>query len=163
VAKYANGLANGVVFFGKSELRLVSFQVAGTDYGVEVGEVVGIYNGLATIPTPDMPPYMDGEIVLNKQRVPVLSLRRFVGLADFAAPLVNRWIVVFEHASGPVGMTVDNVTEVFKLTADALTPVTVTTQDPVQDYVTTMAHAGEVDLMLPDFSRLIYDAMAEGK
>jgi chemotaxis signal transduction protein len=104
---------------------------------------------------------MDGEISLQNQRVPVLNLRRFGGLGDSLAPTANRWIVVFDHSSGPVGLVVDSVNEVLKLKPQPCFLDTTPADSRVQEYVTAVANVDDNRLMLPDFSRLLDDAMME--
>ena len=112
----------GVVSFGRSDLKVVSFKLGDCDYGVDVSEVMGIYRGLPVIPTPDMPAHVDGEICLQDQRIPVISMRRFVGMDEPATIPISRWIMVLRHNHGPVGLAVDCVTEVVRLRADSLRP-----------------------------------------
>ena len=140
-------------------MLFVSFALGETTYGVEVEEVYGIYHGLPIIPTPDSPQPLAGEVQLADRRVPVVSLRQFAGMDDHQVRLSPRWILVVDHARGPVGFVVDHVNEVVKLTPANLTLWVKGAPGPVGNYVMAVADQGDQRMYLPEFSRLIKDAV----
>jgi chemotaxis signal transduction protein len=140
-------------------MRLVSFSVGATDYGVDVADIHGIYHGLPLIPTPDgNTPFVDGEVQLADQRIPVVNLRRFSGLDAPAAPAAPGWIVMVEDVHGPIGFAVDKVTEVIRLTAADLAPASPPEHAPLADYIVAVAAYRGRPLLLPDLGRLVHDA-----
>jgi purine-binding chemotaxis protein CheW len=149
----------GVVSSGQSDLKVVSFRLGEAEYGVDVSEVMGIYRGLPVIPVPGLASHIYGEVTLQGQRIPVVSLRHFVGLDESTTPPINRWIMVLKHALGPIALAVDCVTEVIRLKPESVEPLSQTEGDPVLDYITAEARTGSHRLLLPDFSRLLDDAV----
>ncbi len=139
-------------------MLFVTFVLGGTDYAVEVDEIHGIYHSLPVIPTPDAPPYIEGEVQLVHRRIPVVNLRRFAGMHDAQSLRSPHWILIVEHREGPVGIVVDKVSEVVKLTPASLTISEDTAPGPVGEYVMAVAKHGGRALYVPDFSRLLCDA-----
>jgi purine-binding chemotaxis protein CheW len=140
-------------------LRLVSFSIGASDYGVDVTDIHGIYHGLPLIPTPDGSAlFVDGEVQLADQRIPVVNLRRFSGLDAPAAHAAPRWVVMVDDVQGPVGFAVDKVTEVIRLTAADLAPASPPEANPLADYIVAVAAYHGRPLLLPDLGRLVHDA-----
>jgi len=144
---------------GSRELQFVSFALGEQSYGVEVADVHGIYHGLPIIPNPDTPPFLEGEVQLAGRRVPVINLRRFAGMADIHSCALPRWIVMVNYPAGPVGLLVDRVIEVLKLRASTLRPPADTAVSPVGDYIVAEANHDGGTMYLPDFARLLHDAV----
>jgi purine-binding chemotaxis protein CheW len=144
---------------GSRELQFVSFALGEQSYGVEVADVHGIYHGLPIIPNPDTPPFLEGEVQLAGRRVPVINLRRFAGMADIPNRALPRWIVMVNNPAGPVGLLVDRVIEVLKLRASTLKPPADTATSPVSDYIVAVANHEGGTMYLPDFTRLLHDAV----
>ncbi len=140
-------------------MLFVSFVLGGTDYAVEVEDVYGIYHGLPIIPMPDSPPRIAGELQLVNRRIPVVNLRRSAGTGDAHAQRSPRWILIVDHRQGPVGLVVDRVSEVVSLTPAHLTISDKAAPGPAGDYVTAVARHGNRPVYLPDFSRLLQDAI----
>ena len=142
------------------DMRFVAFVLAGMYYGVEIGDVYGIYHGLPIIPTPDASPSLAGEVQLVDRRIPVVSLRRFAGLHDGqSAERGPEWIVIVENSKGPVGLVVDGVSEVVKLAPSNVVLSKEPAPGPVGGYVTAVARHEDRPMYLPDFSRLLQDAV----
>jgi purine-binding chemotaxis protein CheW len=146
---------------GSRELQFVSFGLGEQSYGVEVADVHGIYHGLPIIPNPDSPPFLEGEVQLSGKRVPVISLRRFAGLADLHDRPRTNWIVMLNNTTGPVGLMVDRVIEVVRLHASSLNPPDDTAISPVSDYIVAVARHDGGTMFLPDFTRLLHDAVQQ--
>jgi purine-binding chemotaxis protein CheW len=142
-----------------ADLQLVSFAVGGMDYGVDVADVYGIYHGLAIIPSPDAAPFLDGEVQLAGRRIPIVNLRRFAGMLGDVSNRAPQWIVMVSHPGGPVGLVVDKVSEVLKIPPQNLRPLEDSCSCPVSDYIVAQAHHQGRSVYLPDFSRLLHDAV----
>lgn len=152
-------LKNSRTGYGQSELQFVAFKLGNQDYAIHVSDVQGIYNGLAMIPNGDLPDFMDGEITLAEERVPVLSLRRFSGMAEAYADTKRGSILLLEYDGMPVGLKVDRVLEVLRLPAQSIETLKRLPDSPVKKYVTAVLHSKSGELLLLDFSHLISDAI----
>jgi purine-binding chemotaxis protein CheW len=129
------------------------------DYVVSVSDVHGIYHGLPLIPTPDLPPAMDGEVQLGDRRIPVLNLRRFAGMSDEGCGSVAPWIVMVNDDRGPIGLAVDRVTEVVQLSEQGLQRAEDLSSEPVGEYIVAVARHHGRSMYLPDWNRLLHDAI----
>jgi chemotaxis signal transduction protein len=147
------------VGMGRSDLQLVSFYLNGYQFAVDVDDVYGIYHGLPIIPTPDLSTNIDGEIQVSDQRLPVLNLRRFVGIGADSAMTGCTWVVAINQPGGPVGIAVDRVAEVVRLEPQSLTQVEEALAVPAGEYIQATASYHGRTLLLPDINRLIQDAM----
>ncbi len=143
---------------GSRECRLVSFTLADRHYGIDVDDVFGIYHGNPLIPTPELSEFVDGEVHVSGQRVPVLNLRRFLGL-DESTKSHNPWILTVNQPGGPVGLAVDRVNEVVRLEANDLQKVDDSLHVPMSEYITERAHQNGRWLFIPDMNRLLRDAL----
>lgn len=141
------------------DLQFVSFTLGEQVYAVDVVDVYGIYHGLPLIPNPDSPVYLDGEVQIANRRIPVVNLRRFAGMTDSTAEKTPRWILMINQPGGPVGLIVDRVSEVVRLTPACLIEPEATDQSPVGGYVNAMANHQGRCMWLPDMNRLLRDAV----
>lgn len=144
---------------GSRELQFVSFALGEQAYGVDVADVHGIYHGLPIIPNPDNQSFLEGDVQLADQRIPIINLRRFAGMSDAHCTAAPCWIVMIEAIGGPIGFVVDRVIEVLRLEASSLKPPADNTTSPVREYITAEAnHNGRI-MYLPDITRLVHDAV----
>lgn len=143
---------------GRRDLQLVSFFIANHQFAVDVDDVFGIYHGLPLIPAPDYSDYVDGEIQVSELRIPVVNLRRFADLPELACDKGTPWVVAINQPGGPIGLTVDKVSEVIRLEPQQIEDLDSTEDLPLSDYVSAFANYHSRKLLLPDISRLIQNA-----
>jgi chemotaxis signal transduction protein len=144
---------------GRSDLQLVTFYLSGHQFALDVDDVYGIYHGLPQIPTPDLSSYIDGEIQVSDQRIPVVNLRRLAELDEPTADHSTTWVIAINQPGGPVGIAVDRVAEVVRLTARDLRTVDEIPAVPVGEYILSAANYHGRTLWIPDASRLVQSAM----
>ena len=100
---------------------LVLCHLAGEDYGLDVGWVREIIPWQQITRVPRTPPFVEGIINLRGHIIPVLDLRRRLGLPEGERDRRTR-IVVVEREETVVGLVVDAVSEVIRLPAAAIEP-----------------------------------------
>jgi chemotaxis signal transduction protein len=148
----------GRVGAARSDLQFVTFSMGERIYAVNVADVIGIYRGLPIIPKRNPTGSAVGNVRIGDQQIPVLSLRRFAGLADVFAEPDAQWTLVVRWAKRCVALMVDHVTEVVRLTEQSL-GFSAETDDPFADYLAaTATHRGRT-VFIPDFQRLLQDAL----
>ncbi len=98
-------------------------RLEGQDYAVPVGAVVEVLRLVALTPLPDAPEWMLGMLNLRGRGVPVLDLRRKLGLTPVEFGL-DAAIVVVEDSGRTVGLVVDEVAEVVDIADNSLEPPT---------------------------------------
>lgn len=108
---------------GKTQqlLQLVTFDVGGEGFAVEVASVREIMRLPVITSLPNAPAYVDGIINLRGGVIPIISLRDRFGLP--AVPNDNHTrIMVMTVGEKVVGFRVDAVTEVIRVPQGELTP-----------------------------------------
>ena len=109
---------------GADELRLVSFTVAGQEYGIDIAEVREIVQVPEHITgVPNTAHHVLGLISLRERLLPLVSLRSLFGLPTLDADESHRIVVVAVPGGGQVGLLTDAVKEVLTLQHTEAEPV----------------------------------------
>lgn len=119
------------------QIELISFEIGGQEYCIDVRSVREIRGWTQTTPMPQTPDYLLGVINLRGLVIPVLDLRCRLGLGRTDAS-ARHVIVVIEHDTRTAGLLVDAVQETFKLDASLLQPAPSMggdTRDPLVDAI----------------------------
>lgn len=104
-----------------SERQLVIFRLAREEYGLSINQVKEI-NRLTTITKlPQAPSFVEGIINLRGTVIPVIDLRKRFSLPQEAYGEDSR-IIIVETKGQTVGIIVDAVTEVLRLSEEDITP-----------------------------------------
>ena len=106
---------------GAQLLQLVSFSVAAEEYGLDILRVQEIIRTQQLTRVPNLPDYVEGVINLRGKVIPVVALRRRLGLEAVAADKNTRIVVVDVHGQ-TLGFIVDAVSEVLRISADTVEP-----------------------------------------
>jgi len=97
----------------------LTFRLGGGEYALAVADVREVLSMVALAQVPEAPPWLVGMLNLRGWVVPVLDLRLRLGLP--ARPIgLDTPVIVAQCVNRPVGLIVDEVTEVLTLAADAL-------------------------------------------
>lgn len=103
------------------EEQLVAFRLAGETYGVPITLVHEIIRPCEVTAVPRTAEHVRGIINLRGKVVPVIDLRRRLGLPTAEERRATR-IIVVELPEGVVGMIVDAVSAVLRLPASQIEP-----------------------------------------
>ena len=98
------------------EIRLVSFSVAGQEYGIEIAdvqEIVQVPEHITALPTAAA--HVMGLISLRQRLLPLVSLRALFGLPYEALSENHRIVVVTLPGAMTVGLVTDSVKEVLSV------------------------------------------------
>lgn len=98
------------------DLRMVSFTVAGQEYGLpieDVQEIVQLPDAVTAVP--QAPAHVRGVISLRQRLLPLVDLRSLFSLAPQGADDHQRIVVVTLPGCGPVGLVTDAVKEVLSV------------------------------------------------
>ncbi len=104
-----------------SVLQLVSFKVGNEEFGLDILKVQEIIRLRDLTRVPNLPDFVDGVINLRGQVIPVIGLRRRLGMDAAEADKRTR-IVVAEVNRNILGFVVDEVSEVLRISADTVEP-----------------------------------------
>lgn len=95
-------------------VQLCTFRIGGEDYAVDIMRVREIIHPLPITPVPRAPPSVEGVVRLRGEVVPVLDVRKRLGLPPSPATRRTRFLVV-NVARRRIGLVVDEVCEVIRL------------------------------------------------
>lgn len=101
------------------EIQLVVFQLAGELYGADISVVREVTPLQRVTKVPRTPGYIEGVTNLRGRVIPVIDLRRRLSLPASPPTKASR-IAVAELDGGQVGMIVDGVSEVLRISADRI-------------------------------------------
>lgn len=137
-----------------NERQLVIFQLAGERYGVNIQDVREIIRTQAVTKIPSAPEHVLGVIDLRDTVIPVIDLRQRLSLETRDENDDNR-IVVVEADGQQVGVLVDAVQEVLRISEDRVqaNSAIVTTADSY--YIEGVARLDEGLLILLDIEKAL--------
>ena len=136
------------------ERQLVIFDLASETYGVDIDSVREIIRIQEITKVPRTPEFVEGVINLRGKVIPVIDLRKRFGFRQAEATKDTR-IVVVDIGGNDIGVVVDAVTEVLRLSADAVEPPTgaITTAD--SDYLLGIAKLETRLIILLDLQKAL--------
>ncbi|HMQ52712.1 MAG TPA: chemotaxis protein CheW [Anaerolineae bacterium] len=136
------------------ENQLVIFELGGEFYGVNIAVIESIIKMQTITAVPHAPRFVEGVTNLRGTVLPVICLRRRFGLPT-TTPTKETRIVVVEINGQNVGMIVDGVNEVLRVSDDAVEPPSqlVTTAD--SSFITGIAKVGGRLIILLDLGKVL--------
>ncbi len=94
--------------------QLVIFKLANEEYGCDIDSVKEVLKMVKITPLPETLDFIEGVINLRGEVIPVLDLRKRIGLVTEQS-LDHSSIVIVETAQNTAGLIVDSVTEVLNI------------------------------------------------
>ena len=135
------------------ELQLVTFTI-GEQYGVPISQVQEIIRVGGITKVPNSLPYMEGVINLRGRVLPVLNLRKRLKLLEKEISQESR-IVVVEASTKVIGLLVDAVSHVIKVSSDVVERAPEEVLEVDSDYITGVCKLKNRLVILIDLERLI--------
>ena len=138
--------------------QYLGFRMADQQYGLEILAVQEINRNLAATPVPRMPGYVRGVVNLRGRIVPVIDLRRRLGLPareDDAATCNIVVRVPGEEGEVTMGLVVDAVTEVHTVTEEQLSPPPEMGGEVAASFITGIARLESGIMVILDVARLV--------
>ncbi len=137
-----------------AETQLVVFDLAAEFYGVDIGDVREIIRMQSITRVPGAPPFIEGVINLRGKVVPVVDLRKRLGLNVNEQTQETR-IVVVDIAGRDVGVIVDGVTEVLRIPLSSVEPPSSMITNADSDYLRGIARLEDKLIILLDLSKAL--------
>ncbi|NQW17514.1 MAG: chemotaxis protein CheW [Chloroflexi bacterium] len=106
---------------GTAEQQLVVFDLSGEAYGISIESVREIIRLQEITQVPRTPEFVEGVINLRGKVIPVVDLRKRFGLQERDRDSDNR-IVNVDIGGHEIGMVVDAVTEVLRISSGSVEP-----------------------------------------
>jgi purine-binding chemotaxis protein CheW len=102
-------------------VQLCTFRIGGEDYAVDIMRVREIIHPLPVTPVPRAPAFVEGVVRLRGEVIPVLDVRKRLGLPAVAPGRKTRHLIV-NVARRRIGLVVDEVCEVLRLPRGEIRP-----------------------------------------
>lgn len=141
----------------QSEQQLVVFDLAQEAYGVDIGTVREIIRMQDVTSVPHRPDYVSGVINLRGRITPVVDLRKRFDLTEQEITRDSR-IVVVDIDGDDIGMIVDSVTEVLRISTTQIEPPSTMIAAGGSDYIVGIAKLEERLVLLLDLGRVLTTA-----
>lgn len=138
-----------------SLMQLVTFRLGAEEYAVDVADVQEIVRLTAITAVPRSAPHVEGVVNLRGRIVPVIDLARRFGVP--ASPRSKTTRIVITVVNGhTVGMLVDAVSEVLRLSRAAVAPPPeVLTAGLREEFVTGIGQLDDRLLFMLDLARVL--------
>ena len=137
-----------------SLLQLVTFSIDEEEFGVNILKVQEIIRIMEITRVPRSPEFVEGVINLRGRVIPIVDLRRRLGLAAIAHDKDTR-IIVIELNSLVVGFIVDAVSEVLRIPADTVEPTPPVAAGVDSEYISGVGKLQDRLLILLDLDKLL--------
>lgn len=140
-------------------LGLVIFSLAGKEYAFETRYVREVVTARNIIPVPQAAECVEGVVSLRNKVIPVINLRKKFELPDSQVIAHSRLIIV-QLESHEVGVVVDSVVDVSKLSPDQIVPPDDVLKEA--NYLVGVGKIGDRLILLVDVSRLLSGSEQDG-
>ncbi len=112
------------------------FKIEAQEFAIQAARVQEISRVVPTTHVPTAPPYIEGILNLRGQLATVINFRRKFGLGAKESDEDTR-IIMVEHGGFPIGVLVDSVEEVIRISDDKVQTLPETAATKVsRDYIT---------------------------
>lgn len=136
------------------QVQLVTFRLGAEEFGLDVFSVLEILRHREVTPVPRAPAFVEGVIDLRGALVPILDLRRRFELPGHAADGETR-IVVVEFGGERLGVVVDSVTEVARVSETAISPPPEYIRGLSAEFVKGIVRMNDRLIVLIDIERIL--------
>ena len=136
------------------ERQLVVFQLGAELYGVDIARVHEIIRLQSITRVPRAPSFVEGVINLRGKVIPVVDLRRRFGLPTSEHTRATRTVVV-EIGDQVVGIIVDSVSEVLRVSTSTIEPPSPVVAGIDSEYLHGIAKLPERLVILLDLDRVL--------
>ncbi|MCC7474210.1 MAG: purine-binding chemotaxis protein CheW [Pirellulales bacterium] len=140
-------------------IQIVSFRLANEEYGIEITKVQEIILVGEITRVPQTAPFIKGLINLRSTVIPIVDLRVRFGMAEQLANEETR-IMVMNVAGKTIGIIVDAVSEVLRISKEHVIPPPATVSGVGREYIIGLAKLNQRLLILLDVDRLLTEIAA---
>lgn len=135
-------------------LQLVSFKIGAEEFGVDITKVQEINRMVEITKVPQAPNYVEGVINLRGKVIPIIDLRKRMGM-ELKENDKNTRIVVVDIENFVMGMIVDSVSEVLRIPTSTIEPPPDIATGTEAEYIQGVAKLEDRLLIFLDLSKVI--------
>ena len=145
---------------GTGSMQLVSFRLDQEEYGIEITKVQEIILMGDITRVPQTPVFIKGLINLRSTVIPIVDLRLRFGLKEELATDDTR-IMVVNVAGKTIGIIVDAVSEVLRISQEQIAPPPPTVAGLGREYLTGLVKLDKRLLILLDIDKILVQEEAQ--
>jgi len=138
----------------EKELQLVTFKLGKEEYGVNIEQVREIIRVVEIIHVPKAPSFVEGLINLRGTVVSVIDLRKRFDISP-CGEKENERIIVVEVQGRTIGVIVDSVSEVLRLSSKNIDDVPPTVSGVDTKFLFGVGKIGDRLMMLLDLDKIL--------
>ncbi len=137
-----------------AETQLVVFRLGNEEYGVDIQQVREIIKVPEITRVPKAPEFIEGVINLRGQITPIMDLRMRLDLPESQKGEDTR-IIISELEKNIVGMIVDSVSEVLRISKKNIDPTPTISTDVGVEFIKGVGKLGDRLLILLDLMKVL--------
>jgi len=138
----------------KEDIQVVAFALEDEEFAVEINQVREVLKMSRITPLPQSLEFVRGVINLRGEVIPVVDLRKRLGLLEAEQNEQNR-IIIVEIGDDEVGLIVDSANEVVRLPGDALQGATNSVAGVRADLIKAVGKIDDRLLILLNLEKLL--------
>ena len=147
----------------ENDVQLVQFKLGGEFFGVKVEQVREIVKFSSVTHVPKMPAFIDGVMNLRGQITTIIDLRRRLDISDNGGRTPESRIIVAEIGSSQVGIIVDSVRDVIRVSSEKISlPHDVITSRVDTQFLTGICRLKEDLMMILELGNIVTAEELEG-
>mgnify|MGYP001581901335 CR=1 FL=1 len=135
-------------------LQMVGFKVDREFFGVPIEKVKEIVRVPEITHVPDAPEFVEGVINLRGKIVPVVDMRKRLGVKSSEHSRASR-VLILDMEKGVVGLIVDSASEILKISDEAIEPPPELVSSIGGDYITGVGKLNDKLIVMLDLQRLM--------
>lgn len=135
--------------------QYIVVRIGNEQYGIDIGYVDNIVRMQKITRVPKAQHYFKGIINLRGEIVPVMSIRRKMGLEDDVITNASRIIILKIEEKGSLGIIVDEVREVVTLATDEIDKAAANGKNTTDTFINGIGKTGESLVSLFEINAII--------
>lgn len=139
----------------KETKQYIVVQIGSERYGIDIGYIDNIVRMQKITRVPKAQTYFKGIINLRGEIVPVMSIRRKMGLEDDVFTNSTRIIILKLEEKGAIGVIVDEVCEVVTLSVEEIDKSTIKSNTVKDNFINGIGKNGEQLISLFEISAIV--------
>ncbi|MBI4509103.1 MAG: chemotaxis protein CheW [Deltaproteobacteria bacterium] len=135
-------------------VQLATLTLGGEEYALDIMRIKEIINPLRITPVPKAPPFIEGVIELRGAIIPVVDMRKRFDMPATPAVRATKYVVI--SLEGRIlGLVVDGVREVLRITRGDLRPAPTLVTGEAAKYFSGVCHHGGRIMMILDIDHIL--------
>ncbi|MGA2296513.1 MAG: chemotaxis protein CheW [FCB group bacterium] len=135
-------------------LQLVTFHLCDEEFAVDILNIQGINRMVQVTKVPNSPDFVEGIINLRGQVIPIIDLRKRIGMPPKEYDKHTRFIVV-EIQKIVIGFIVDSVNEVLRIDRGVTEPPPTVVGNIENEFITAIAKLEDRLITLLDLDKIL--------